>query len=127
MSLCLLGINHLNCFYQRIDVIAGDGEADHRHELIAVARCLLLLGADEDEQGRDDGDMEEIDPQIRGGRAPTLERLEAVIDEDHEAEADEQPVDPLRRGRAHEADAEEEGGHEEEMEDGQDDVGIHAF
>lgn len=108
-------------------MIAGDGEADHRHELISVARCLLLLGADEDEQRCDDGDVEEIDPQIRGAGAPALPCLEAVIDKDHEAKTDEQPVDPLRGGRAHEADAEKERGHKEEMEYRQHDVRIHVF
>lgn len=108
-------------------MIAGDGETDHRHELIAVARCLLLLRADEDEQRCDDGDVEEIDPEIRGAGAPALDRLEAVIYEDHETETDEQPVDPLRSGSAHEADAEKERGHKEEMENRQHDVRIHVF
>jgi hypothetical protein len=50
-----------------------------------------------------------------------------VVDKNHQTQPYKEPVEPDGRGCPHETNEKKEGGHKEDVEDGQDNVGIHLL
>ena len=76
-------------------MVAESREADERKNLIRRSGRIFLLIANVNEKGADDGNMNQVDPEIGGVCEVACEGLVGLVDDENDAEAKERLIDLL--------------------------------
>jgi hypothetical protein len=103
-------------------MVAACAKAQEEEDFVQPARRIPAPPSQEEQDGGNDGDVEDVDPGHVGSDA--LDEPGSVVEENEDTDREEGEIDPAGRVGALEADEEEEGDDEGEVEEGEDHMGV---